>query len=178
MSSNEVCNIDDLKNGLPGITKAWGELLTEASVVCFESQRHLSGVDVKITGIDDHIVKFFWNIMVSKQTLDSWADEQELTEYGACGVAILLIMKLTEYTIIQRAVKGTGIDYWLGYKDDEIPFQNAARLEVSGIMSNSENKVKARVKKKIEQTNLSDGKLPAYIAVVEFSKPLSYLVKK
>ena len=35
--------------------------------------------------------------------------------------------------------------------------------------------VKARVKQKKEQTEVSDGQFPAYIIIVEFSTPLSYV---
>jgi len=178
MSITKICDFEQLEDGLPGITPRWGKFLAEASVLCFESQNHANGVEVKISGISQCKIKFEWKINISDQTIDSWADEQELTEFGACGVAILLILKLTGYTVIQRAKKGTGVDYWLGYDGEEKPFQNAARLEVSGIMTGSENVVKARVSKKIKQTTPSDGKLPAFIAVVEFSNPLSHLVKK
>jgi len=178
MSITQICSFEKLKNGLPGITSNWGRFLTEASILCFESQNHPNGVEVKISGISQCKVKFEWKIDVSEQMINSWADEQELTEYGACGVAILLILKLTGYTVIQRSKKGTGVDYWLGLDGEEKPFQNAARLEVSGIMAGSENVVKARVSKKIKQTAPSDGKLPAYIAVIEFSNPLSHVVKK
>lgn len=178
MSSTEICEFENLEEGLPGITPRWGKFLAEASVLCFESQNHKQGVKVKISGIDQCIIQFEWNINITDQIINSWADIQELTEYGACGVAILLILKLTGYTVIQRAKKGTGVDYWLGNKNEEKPFQNAARLEVSGIMTGSANIVKARVNKKIKQTTPSDGKLPALIAVVEFSKPLSHLVQK
>jgi hypothetical protein len=51
-------------------------------------------------------------------------------------------------------------------------------LEVSGIRKADDSRVRARVKQKIEQTNPSDGKFLAYIIIVEFSKPLSFIVEK
>jgi len=42
--------------------------------------------------------------------------------------------------------------------DEELPFQNRVRLEVSGIRSGDSSRVKARVKQKKEQTNPSDCK--------------------
>ncbi|ETW93058.1 MAG: hypothetical protein ETSY2_52085 [Candidatus Entotheonella gemina] len=110
--------------------------------------------------------------------LDAWADEQEATEYGACGIAILIILALTDYTVIRRSRKGTGIDYWLGYQDTDYPFQDAARLEVSGIRRGNDRVVAARVSQKIRQTKPSDEALPAYIVVVEFSRPYARMVKK
>jgi hypothetical protein len=54
-----------------------------------------------------------------------------------------------------------------------------ARLEVSGIRRGSRSQINARVKQKTEQTGASDaGELPAYIIVVEFSRPISIVIAK
>ncbi len=92
----------------------------------------------------------------------------------------MLLDKLTDFTVIERSRRGTGFDYWLGIKDEtqELPFQNKVRLEVSGIRRGDDTRIRARVKQKIEQTNPSDGALPTYIVVVEFSRPLSWIVHK
>src|SRR5271167_4337074 len=62
----------------------------------------------------------------------SYSPQEEATENGAVGVAILLVDRLTDYHIVQRSWKKTGFDYWLGFKD-AVVFQGCARLEVSGI---------------------------------------------
>ena len=49
------------------------------------------------------------------------------------------------------------------------------RLEVSGIRKGDSSRVKARVKQRKEQIKASDGQFPAYVIVVEFSTPLSYV---
>lgn len=168
-----------LEEGTPGITEAWGKFLTEASTVCFECQQHTTGVEMTVQGLTPTKFKIHWEHSITEQVRNAWEDMQEATEYGACGVAVLLILELTEYTVIQRSVKGTGVDYWLGFKDATLPFQNAARLEVSGIMNGDANAIKSRVKKKINQTKVTDsGNLPAYIVVVEFGKPVSHVVQK
>jgi len=96
------------------------------------------------------------------------------------GIAFMLIRQLTQFTVIERSRKGTGFDYWLGSEDEagELPFQNKVRLEVSGIRKADDSRVRARIKQKIEQTNPSDGEFPAYIIIVEFSRPLSFIVEK
>jgi len=107
-------------------------------------------------------------------------DEESTTELGAYGVAFLLILDLTDYTIIKRSRKGTGFDYWLGkaQENEELPFQNKERLEVSGIRSGDNSRVKARVNEKLKQVQPSnDTALPALIVVVEFSAPLSQMVR-
>ncbi|MEH2318575.1 hypothetical protein [Nostoc sp.] len=89
-------------------------------------------------------------------------------------------LQLRSSTVIERSRKGTGFDYWLGSEEEagELPFQNKVRLEVSGIRKADDSRVRARVKQKIEQTNPSDGTFPAYIIIVEFSRPLSFIVEK
>ncbi len=170
--------LDELENGLPGISKAWGKFLGEASSFCLTLKNHESGVEMKIKGDAETIFRVFWNIEITKQTRRAWNDTQELTEYGAAGITILLIQELTEFTVIKRARKGEGVDYWLGYKSDKPPFRNKARLEVSGILEGDELKIKARLKRKTEQAKRVKSKLPTYIAVIEFSKPVSYLEQK
>ena len=63
------------------------------------------------------------------------------------------------------------------------PFQNKARLEVSGILSvegsdiDVERAVAKRVREKLKQTQSSSGPLPAYVVVVEFGSPLGEVQK-
>jgi hypothetical protein len=51
---------------------------------------------------------------------------------------------------IERSRKGTGFEYWLGTSetDEELPFKNKVRLEVSGIRSGDSSRVKARLWRK------------------------------
>ena len=170
--------LNKLEEGLPGITPVWGKFLSEASAFCFECQEHPKGVVLKVYGTTTTSFSVLWEIDVTEQVRNAW-DEQDLTEFGACGVAILLLLKLTNFTVIQRARKGTGIDYWLGKKSSDKPFQNAARLEVSGIMSGDSTEVKTRVSRKKKQTQSSDdSKVPAFIVVVEFGEPMSHVVQR
>jgi hypothetical protein len=105
--------------------------------------------------------------------LHCYADLGEATERGAYGIAILLVMHLAGFKVVQRSVKGTGFDYWLGFAD-ALPFQDKARLEVSGILNGNEGVISSRLRIKIEQTRKSDRlNIPAYVVIVEFGNPLS-----
>lgn len=104
------------------------------------------------------------------------ADLPAAAEQGAYGIAFLLAEALTGYVVIERSRKGTGFDYYLGH-DTVYPFENAARMEVSGIVKNP-GAVSGRVSRKFKQTNQSAGRLPAYVAVIEFSQPKSVFRKK
>lgn len=174
----KIC-LDDLQNGHPGISSSCGSYLGEAAKVCFDNQKHISDVRMSLSGISKKKCEVVWNSKITDQIKRTWNDMQETTEYGACGVAVLLILELTEYTVIERSRKGTGFDYWLGYKNTDLPFQNSARLEVSGILKGTKNAFDSRIKQKKKQTLPTDNSnFPAYIVVVEFGEPKAAVEKK
>jgi hypothetical protein len=152
MMSDFMCDLVRLEQGFPGVSLAWGNLLAEAGKLCLGYHNHVPGVKLEVAGAIPAVVHLFWNTSLSQQQSCSWADEQEMTEFGACGVAILLMLELTGLAVVRRARKGTGVDYWLAPSDAAIPFQDAARLEVSGILNGGQSDIKARVSKKMRQT--------------------------
>ena len=173
-----MLDLNELKAGIPAITPVWGSALAEAASVCLETQGHRQGVRLIVTGLIVKDVALSWPA-TSDQTFRTWADLQEATQFGATAIAVLLAKKEIGYTVIERAVKGTGIDYWLGYETDGPPFQSKARLEVSGILNaresygSVESGIAKRVGEKIKQSQTSAGSLPAYIIVVEFGRPIA-----
>jgi hypothetical protein len=178
LNSKELL-ITKLEKGLPAITPAFGTALAEACAVCLNYQDYDQGVELKIKGEFTTVFKLYWQ-KVNDQMLRCWNDSEYTTEQAAYGIAFLVIQELTDYTVIERSRRGTGFDYWLGKKgeNDELPFQKTVRLEVSGIRKGDNSRVKARVKQKLEQVSPTDGTLPAYIVVVEFSNPLAFIAKK
>ena len=176
---HETLTLTELEKGLPGITPAYGQTLAEAGAVCFEEQNHSSGVELNVDGAFQAKYQIFWQ-QITVQMMRSYNDEDSATELGAYGVAFLLVLDLTDYTIIEKSRRGTGFDYWLGKAQDdkELPFQNKERLEVSGIRNGDNSRVKSRVNEKLKQVQISDPTgLPALIVVVEFSAPLSQMVR-
>lgn len=183
MSSGQVRSLilAELEKGLPGLTPRWGQFLAEATVVCLACHKHPKGIQmtVKVQTAEAFTTAFdiYWEEDVTQQMLDAWHDNQDFTEFGACGVAILLMLELTPFTVIRKGKRGAGVDYWLGHKDAALPFQDAARLEVSGILEGDDSLVNTRVKQKHAQTKRSAGRLPAYVIVVEFRRPLSQVMQ-
>jgi hypothetical protein len=139
--SQPVLRIDDLNDGLPAITAEFGASLAQAAAVCLESQNHSSGVELRLTGRRTFVLQ--WT-PATEQMRRCWNEAVEATEFGACGIAFLLILKLTEFTIIERSRKGTGFDYWLG-RDDQL-FQKKARLEISGILKGDKSAFSVRLR--------------------------------
>jgi hypothetical protein len=105
-------------------------------------------------------------------------DPEVAVERGACGIAIVLVTAMSGYTVVHRSYKSTGVDYFLGDREDFL-FQSKARLEVSGILRGSEREVRRRIKSKVEQTKQSDAmQIPAVIVIVEFSRPVVKVVQR
>ena len=168
--------LESLASGFPAIPEAGGLNLAQAGAVCLDQHGHPKGVEMKVSGDFSETFNLYWPD-VTDQMRRFWNDSQEATEYGAYGIACLLIRRLTSFTVIERSRKGTGFDYWLGDEGDFL-FQQKARLEVSGIGKGNSQDVTQRVNIKLKQTARSDGTLPAYVIVVEFSAPTSQVVKK
>ena len=176
---NEPFRIKDLTAGLPGVTPTVGQHMYEGCVVSLHQQQHTSPSKLyaNINGVE-HIYDIMWPDVCTQQMERAWRDQEVATEHGAVCISILLALKNTKYTVIERSRKGTGIDYWLGEKDDLL-FQKAARLEVSGIFKGDAKDIAKRVEKKRKQTQKSDAtSLPVYISVVEFSRPTATFVLK
>lgn len=176
-----ILELNKIKQGMPGLTREWGKLMAQAGFVCFNHHNHNSGVKLEVNGDHKGEYDIIWLDSITDQIKASWKDLDEATELGACCVAILLSVQVTHYTIIERSVKKTGFDYWLGEENEHhlLPFEKKVRLEISGILSGSENDIRARVKKKLIQTEQSTSLgLDAHIIVVEFSNPLAHYAEK
>lgn len=165
-------DIETIKEGMPGITPAIGNYLYENCIVSLNLAGHASGVELHVNGLCEAIYQLYWEGQLTDQMTRSYKDDIEFTEQGAVCISVLMAKRLTDYTIIERSWRGTGIDYWLGYEDDPL-MQRIARLEISGIKTESAtNTSSARYEQKVKQTELSDNtNIPAYISIVEFSTP-------
>lgn len=182
---------------IPGITRQKGNDLAQAGAVCLESRRHRQGVRFSVRGYFGKVYVLTWPA-ATKQAMRTWNDPAEAVEDGAAGIAALLAIKEIGYHVILRSRKATGIDYWLGDKDISNISQTEraatlalrealrdndlvvrGRMEVSGIRLGSDSRVRAIVRRKLNQTNRSDDwGLPAYVVVVEFGRPLAEVRSK
>lgn len=169
----DTINLNDITKGFTGLTLTSGGHLLEGCVITLHRQNHNSGVILKIFTDTTTTYKLNWPDIYSDQLDRTWKDQIYATEHAAVCLAILLALKLTGYEVIERSVRKTGCDYWIG-NSDGILFQKKARLESSGIFKEDQDGVTKRFKAKCEQTNQSDSSgIPAYISVTEFSNPIS-----
>ena len=114
--------------------------------------------------------KFFRTEEVETIALDKVSFEVKDGEFVAimgpsgCGKSTLL-------NILGLLDNPTSGQYWLGDKDSVL-FQKKARLEVSGILQGDDTAMMNRFNAKVIQTEQSDDTaLPAYISIIEFSRP-------
>lgn len=121
MSAAAVRTIDlwKLTEGkIPALTIGAGLNMFEACLVCLEDQRHVSGVELQVSGTFPGVFKLVWPDSVTDNMRRYWRDESEATEYAAYGLSLLLIEELTGYTALERTNRGPGFDFWLGYYDE------------------------------------------------------------
>lgn len=174
---NDLCQT---KPERPGWSLTFGATCAEAAAVCLEDQGHSGRARLQIEGIQSCVIELQWTAI--DETIRRFnADQEVATEYGAYGIAALILPYLTHLTIVERSVKGKGLgfDFWLGsINDTDLLFQRKARLEVSGLRQGSDRLLRSRVNMKLRQISPSDAVAPGYIAVVEFGTPQAQIVEK
>lgn len=182
MNSQGILSLTFLEAELSGLSKEVRAFYAQATMICLNRHTYSPGVELTVQGSFQTKFEVSWNqAKLTDDVLRSWQDADEATEFGACGLAFLLVWELTPFRVIRRSRKGTGFDYWLGDKDDYdvLPLSDKARLEVSGIgTAEQSNQINKRLDSKIAQLGKSTNMdLPAIIVIVDFTKPLAYVVK-
>lgn len=176
--------LEDLKRGYPGLDKDTGGSHRIAAMVCLDSQKHASGVNCEMKSLNETLsmLRLSWNETVTQQMKNTWYDRREASEVGAAGLAILVILSRTKYTVLRRMDidEDTGMDYWLSKNTSagsvtENFLQGDARLEVAGRRRENTKSIEKLVRDKLKRSRKSDGTgTVAYAVVVEFSKPVVY----
>ena len=170
-SASASLNVQDLVVGMPGLTSSLGKVMVEAASVCLDDCGHGVPVRLIVDGDDNRVYDLEWT-QVNGQARRAWADAEVATEYGACGIAILVVREIRGHSVLERARRGTGFDYWMG-APNLMPFAGKTRLEVSGIRRGDQRSISARVNRKKQQMSRSGTRLPGIVVVVEFSTPLA-----
>lgn len=177
---NEKINLYKLADKAIGVSQKVGDFLGEAAQVCLEMQGHKSGVQLNITGQYEESVILEWSNKLEEETLLSWRDLKESTEYGATAIALLLLIHFESYNFVERLPQTAIADYFLKKRklEDEIT-KHEIFLEISGIFrETSKNTIDIRIKQKKKQiANKSIAQWNILIAVVEFSKPKAKITK-
>ena len=183
-SNGNRLNLESLFSELPVMTEWYAGECYSALLVCLEYNDHKSGTEADLRDLNETIVrlKLVWTKPIEDNDRRNWGGPSNAAERAGEGIAWLIIHEFTDYTVIKRSLKKTGVDFWLGYKEDveKLVFQDKARMEAKGRTElKYDSQIQQVVKKAREQMEQSDStKLPAYIVVAEFSRPVIYLVEK
>ena len=171
--------LEALADGVPVIPEEAVGFYKQNCMVAFHHNGHSSGVILAVHG-NDIVVRFeiCWTGETTEQLIRAYRDPIRLADNAACAIALLLIRKMTPFTAVEQSVVGTTIDYYLARQDrsDDLIFNNVARLEVSGILTeNEENTIDRRIAEKRRRLR-HEADLNDFIVVVEFGRPWSKLV--
>lgn len=159
----------------PGLSSATGAHLAEAAGVALDRAGHASPTGYAVDGSDTADIDIFYG-MVDDQARRTHNDQQELTEEGAVGVALTYLRARHGALVVNRAYKGSGVDYYLGPQElqDGPPFAETMRAEVTGLAQEDGNTaMNARRRLKQRQVGRPGAmRLPAWVVYVRFSRKL------
>ena len=165
------------------MTKDFAGYIYQSILMCMQEHNHLPGVPCDIKDFEESLAaaEILWTREFSEKIAKMFGVPSNAAELAGEGIAFLTILAITDYTILERSNKGTGVDFWLGYKDDvaESNFQRAARMEVKGrTRLENDSQIRDVVRKGLKQTRRSAAtRLPAYVILTEFSRPVIYMVQ-
>ncbi len=181
MTEIRTISLEPLREGIGRYVadRSKGDYL--AAIVALDQKGYEENQECEVKDYNElkFVVAFEWCTEINDVMRDSMNDS-DLAEDGAVGIALMLIDTFTKYTVVERAVEGSGVDFLLGDKEsfdvsDRTDFGlPTARLEVSGMLrAKPKSRFRTRINDKVKQSKESDSDgTPAYVIVVEFSTPM------
>lgn len=185
MANQTRLDLEQLFTDLPVMTQWRAGECYSALLVCLEHHNHQSGAQADLRNLEETLatLELVWSKPIDDNDRRNWGEPRNAVEDAAEGIAWLIIHRFTEYTVIERSNIGSGVDFWLGDKEDVdnlVFYQRKARMEVKGRNKlQYDSQILQVVDDALEQTTRSDYTgLPAYIVVTEFGQPVIYLVQR
>ncbi|OZI05092.1 hypothetical protein BWI93_27280 [Siphonobacter sp. BAB-5385] len=161
------------------LTPGYCSHMAESAAHCLYSQGHASGISLAVSNQDgDTSLELKWNIPNDERLNKTYRDRKKTTDFGAMAITVHMVCEYTPFDEILLSETGDGVDMWLSNTNES--FGLGARLEISGILKETQtNKPQYRLSVKKKQTEASDStNIPAYVSIVEFSKPAAIFIKK
>lgn len=167
----KTIKVENLLNICSVPSAAMMQTYIEGVSICLDYHNHRQSTLLLIEEDLEEQLTLRWDT-VSTDVLASY-DLHDATERGAVCLAIWIIEQFTQLQVAQRAMIGTGVDFFLCEKSDQKK-KVVATLEVSGLLSEKKWRVNRRLKEKKAQSAKAkilgyDG----YVIVIEFSKPIA-----
>ena len=184
MPESVILDLDKIRQALPRVRTSLIDYIYDAAVFLLPHHRHQSGLRCEISSLAENLyfATLVWTRPFSESMTNTFGDTDYAVEFAAEGLACLTIRATTNYTAIKRSQRNDGVDFWLAESDDldGFEFQFAARMECKGITeARYPSDIKAKVDEGINQSKRSDSaRLPAYIIVTDFGKPIIVMVRR
>jgi hypothetical protein len=105
-----------------------------------------------------------------QQIRDAHNNADDATRDGAYSVSLASVEEMQGLFAIKRAETRTGADYYVSLPGGD--FEDALRLEVSGIDRGDAGSISRRLAAKVEQARRGNSNLPAMAMVVGFEAAL------
>ena len=176
-------NLDNLNaEEIPALTASLAIHMQEAVVMCMQPHDHKSAVLCAVRNLDAELdtVRIIWETSYSEQIRRAFGHPRNAAEKAGEAMAILTVVALTDYTVVERARIGSGFDFWLNLKDDDDDylFQQTMGLECKGLSeARYPSEIAAAVRQGIKQIEEStSANLPALVVATDFSRPVIYMV--
>jgi len=173
-----LINIDALRKIDLGLSPGMANFMSECVRQCFSTNKHQSGVTMTVTTNSElaEEITVCWRGENPKQFKYCMNDEEKTTDFGAMGLTLLLLHKMTEYKYYLTASQEMRFDFWLFKEEpDELDYTKAsALLEVTGIRTgNKQNNITKRLWNKRQQLSHVTSDFTVCISIIEFNKPES-----
>jgi hypothetical protein len=150
----------------PGLSAAVVGAMVEAGATCLA--RHGGPpTELPVTDGELHMVVSLQWSEPDAAARRAWADTARATEWGAEAVAVLAADRVRGLVVVDRAMRGSRVDFYLGRPGD-VSLERAAALEVAGIDVGG---IESLLAQKVRQAAMNPDRLPAIAAAVRFHDP-------
>lgn len=179
--------LEDLAAKAPGMPKGTVGHYQHCCIVCLDDHGHVSCLHLDVDFQQEHLqIPIRWQAGVTDEMRRWFRDQRKSVDLGACAIALLIIPEFTSLVAVEQSATGDGVDYYLSNpnSDDDLLFNDAAHLEISGIHTETPaNTVERRIaakRRRLDQARANSTTptkdLPTYICIVEFSRPRTKVV--
>jgi hypothetical protein len=107
-----IMNLSNIKRGLPAISPGFGSGLYDAIVTTMHRAGHPEIVSMLLSGDQTKQIVLEWEDTFSEQIDRTFKKDSSMIDAAAVGVSCLLAKEETDYTVVERAYKGSGFDYY------------------------------------------------------------------
>jgi hypothetical protein len=103
----------ELREWIFNLDLSVSDFYLKAAIICLDNQKHYSETVLEVYGdFSKNEYILCWQ-GPSNSDKSSWGDLKKATEYGAYGVAFMIISRITNFNHIERMPIGNGFDFFL-----------------------------------------------------------------